>query len=269
MTRLSYIILDQLSSFDCDDDIRRTLNLLSQCGYEGVEFNITEPLGVDTDSLAKWIADAGLVLASFLTGQAYSEQCCLSSPDALARERAVTQLINCLDTARQFDALLVIGLLQGLRSDEPNTEIANQRIVAGLGRVAAEAEAKGVQLIIEPVNHLQVGFNNSVAEVRSLIGRIGSPAIKPMVDTIHMNIEERSLTQPILECGTQLAHVHLCESNGSHFGTGHIDFASVLRVLDEIEYDRFASVKIYRGTKLEQDARSAIEYIRSVMKMRL
>ena len=61
-----------------------------------------------------------------------------------------------------------------------------------------------------------------------------------MLDTIHMNIEERSLTEPIYRCGESLGHVHLCESNGGVFGRGHIDFKSVLQALKSVGYQGFA-----------------------------
>jgi sugar phosphate isomerase/epimerase len=101
-----------------------------------------------------------------------------------------------------------------------------------------------------------------VAEVLRLIAAIGSPAYGPMVDTLHMNIEERSLVQPILDCGTELRHVHLCESNGSLFGTGHLDFAAVLRALREVGYRGFASVKVYRGAGLEEAACTSMAHLR-------
>ena len=85
-----------------------------------------------------------------------------------------------------------------------------------------------------------------------------------MVDTIHLNIEERSLTQPILDCGPALRHVHLCENNGALFGTGHIDFAAVGRALNQIGYDGFASVKVYRHPDLQTAARESIDYLRRV-----
>src|SRR5262249_941008 len=154
---------------------------------------------------------------------------CLSSPDVTVRRQTVERLIRYVEVASRFQAVLVVGLLQGLRRDEPNSKLANERITDGLKRVSEAAEARGVDLVLEPVNHLQVGFNNTVAEVQSLIAAIGSPALRPMVDTIHLNIEERSLIQPILDCGTSLRHVHLCESNGGAFGTGHIDFPAVGR----------------------------------------
>ena len=263
MIKFSYIIIDRLSSFDSTADIQRTFAFLKQCGYDGVELNLADPLGVELAELQKWIADLGLVIPSFLTGEAYHDGLCLSSPEDSLRQRAVERLITYLDTAAQFNAILVVGLMQGLRSDEPDPAVANQRIVDCLSRVATAAEQKNVEFVIEPVNHLQVGFNHTVGEVLQLIRAIGSPAVRPMVDTIHMNIEEASLEQPIRECGSDLRHVHLCENNGAHFGTGHIDFRSVLHTLDEIGYEGFASVKVYREP-LQVGASTAIDYLKGL-----
>ena len=261
MIHYSFIITEPLSSFSSPDQLRGVLALLKECGYEGVELNLAEPPEVDLDRMDQWLTELGLIVPAFLTGGAYGEGLCLSSPDEAVRDRTAARLIRYLDTAAAFDALLVIGLLQGLRSDEPDPDVANGRIAAGLRKVASAAEQRGVQMVLEPVNHLQVGFNNSVAEVRALVAAVGSPALQPMVDTIHLNIEERSLVQPILDCGSELGHVHLCESNGSLFGTGHIDCARVLRALEAIDYDRFASVKVYRGATLEEAARTSIDHL--------
>ena len=263
MIKFSYIIVHRLSSFDSAADVQRTFAMLKECGYDGVELNLEDPPGVDRSQLRKWTDDLGLAIPSFLTGEAYNDGLCLSSPDETIRQRAIHRLTGYLDSASEFNAILVVGLMQGLRSDEPDPAIANQRIADCLRRVAEVAEQKNVEFVIEPVNHLQVGFNNSVGEVRDLIKTIGSPAIRPMVDTVHMNIEETSLTNPIRECGSELRHVHLCESNGAHFGSGHVDFREVLRTLDGIGYDGFGSVKVYREP-LEIGARTAIEYLKAM-----
>ena len=262
--RYSYMLIDQLTSLGGDDDIRRFLSFIRECGYDGIELNLRHPAGFDLGKLQSWLADAGLVVPSFLTGEAYKEGLCLCSPDAERRQGAVNRLIQYTETAALFDAILVVGLLQGMRADEPDAEKAGERIVDGLRQVAKTAEQRGVDFVVEPVNHLQVGFHNSVAEVRELVKTVGSPAMSPMVDTIHMNIEDTSVTQPILDCGHQLRHVHLCESNGALFGTGHIDFRSVLRTLNEIDYDRFASVKVYRNATHQQAAPVCLHYLRGL-----
>ncbi len=262
MIRLSYILLPRLSTFSSPGQLERALALLAECGYDGVELNVTEPLGIDVRELARLVEKHELAVPSFLTGEAYNDGLCLCSADESTRARTVQRLVSYLDVAREFGAFLVIGLLQGQRRDEPDPVVANHRIVEGLKRVAEQAAAKGVDLVVEPVNHLQVGFNNSVAEVRALIAAVGSPAVRPMVDTIHLNIEESSLVEPIRACGRELRHVHLCESSAGRFGSGRIDFAAVREALVEIGYDGFASVKVYRQLAFEEAARSSIAHLR-------
>ncbi|MDE0042888.1 MAG: sugar phosphate isomerase/epimerase [Candidatus Poribacteria bacterium] len=260
MFHYSYIIID----FSEIEHLQATFALLKDCGYAGVELNLTTDVLNRLDEIESTVAADGLVVPALLTGAAYEEGLCLSSPDSKIRELTVERLKSYLDVASRFDAILVVGLLQGLRSDEADPVAANQRIAACLREVGLFALDAGVEFVIEPVNHLQVGFNNSLAEVQRLIAEIDVPVFKPMVDTIHMNIEETSLTEPVYRCGESLGHVHLCESNAGLFGAGRIDFKSVLDALNSIGYEGFASVKVYRNANLEEGIRSSIEFLRAV-----
>jgi sugar phosphate isomerase/epimerase len=159
-------------------------------------------------------------------------------------------------------ALLVVGLMQGLRSDEPNEDLAAARIRDCLGEVAQRAAERQVNVVIEPVNHLQVGFHHAADEVTSLVQSIGSPALGYMLDTIHMNIEERSILETIRRHVPHIRHFHVCETNGGPFGGGSLDFSSVLRELNAAGYDRFVSVKIYRALGCQDVAKQAAEFVR-------
>ncbi len=257
----TYMIIDNLPNDP--HSLSDLLFYIKSCGYVGVELNLTSDVLDNLDRIEEALGTTGMITPSFLTGAAYNEGLCMNSPDSDIRQKTVDLLISYLDVARRFNAILVFGLLQGLLSDEPDPDIANERIFEGLRAVGEEAVQKGVEVVVEPVNHLQVGFNNSVAEVRHLIQQIGSPALRPMVDTIHMNIEDPSLTQPIYDCGETLRHVHLCESNGSYLGSGNIDFGSVLNALDDISYEGFASIKVYRKAKLRDAISGGITHLRN------
>ena len=107
-----------------------------------------------------------------------------------------------------------------------------------------------------------MGFNHTAAEAAAMVDRVGSAGLSYMLDTIHLNIEERSILGTIRAHGQRIRHFHLCETNGGLFGTGNLDFPSVLRTLDETGYAHFASVKIYRGADWEEAARSAMAFLR-------
>ncbi len=259
--RYSYMVIDFST---IGDDLGANLDFIQQCGYDAVELNLTPDLLERLDEVEGLCRARGLAVPSFLTGAAYQQGLCLSVADSARRAGAVERLKSYLPLARRFDAILVVGLLQGLTQDEPDVELANARIADGLREVGLAAVDEGVELVVEPINHLQVGFHNSVNEVRDLVAAIDVPAFKLMVDTIHMNIEETSLIEPIRACGAALRHVHLCESNGALLGSGHIDFKAVLETLDEIGYDGFASVKVYRKAGFREAAQRSLDFLRAL-----
>lgn len=82
------------------------------------------------------------------------------------------------------------------------------------------------------------------------------------------------MTEPIYRVGDHLGHFHLCESNGSLLGSGHLDFKAIFAALDAIGYDRFISLRIYRqpweaGAKRHRASRSVGSYRRTIAVMNI
>src|ERR1700733_1804112 len=80
MIRLSYIVLPRLTAFESPERFKAVLACLRECGYQGGELNITEPFGIEPALLEGMIEQVGLAIPSFLTGEAYADGLCLSSP---------------------------------------------------------------------------------------------------------------------------------------------------------------------------------------------
>lgn len=244
-------------------ELGRRMALAKSLGFAGIELTATHPLGYPIEEVEALARANDLPVVSLLSGWSYAnEGLCLSSPDAGVRGRAVERLKGYVGLAGRLGAVLVVGMMQGLRSDEPDGDVANERIAEGLRGVAAEADRAGVSIVLEPVNHFQVGFNHTAAEARAMAGRVGSPSMGYMLDTIHMNIEERSTVETIREHGPSIRHFHLCETNGGPFGSGGLDFPCVLAALRDSGYDRFASVKVYRGADFDAAARESAGFLR-------
>jgi sugar phosphate isomerase/epimerase len=243
-------------------ELDRRMGYLAGLGYGGVELSAFHPMPYPVESVAELARRHGLPVVSLLTGWTYSnEGLCLSSPDPSVRDRAVDRLGTYIDEAATLGSRIVVGLMQGLRSDEPDERIACGRIAETLGRVARRAEVRGVSVVLEPVNHLQVGFHNSLAEAVALVERVDSPALGFMLDTFHMNIEERSVEDAVRQYAPRARHVHLCETNGGPFGTGGLAFDRVLKRLDEAGYDGWTSIKVYRKAGWEEAARHSASFL--------
>jgi sugar phosphate isomerase/epimerase len=232
-------------------------------GYRGIELSACYPMPYPVEEVITLTRKHGLPVVSLLSGWSYAnEGLCLASPNTDVRQKAVSRLIEYAGYAARLGAVLVVGLMQGLRTDEADETEANQRIAACLCPVAEAAAKQGSVVVLEPVNHLQVGFNHTAAEAAAMVDRVGSPGLGYMLDTIHLNIEERSVLETIHAHGRRIRHFHLCETNGGPFGTGNLDFPSVLRALDEAGYGHFASVKIYRKVEWEEAAHGTMTYLR-------
>jgi len=261
MVNFSFVITEPPDSFGSFENFSAVLRRINELGYQGVELNLTQPTGFELNVLARFVEANRLRIVSFLTGANYFRHgLCLSSPRTEVREQAVEQLRSYTQMAAQFGAVLVIGQMQGFLSDEPDRVVGEARIEECLKQVVAEAERCGTTIAFEPVNHLQVGFNNSLADVMGLVARIGSSHFKPMLDTFHMNIEERSVIEPIHRAGSNLAHFHLCESNGGLLGSGHLDFKEIFGAIKAIGYPGWVSVKTYRQP-WEVSAEASIRFL--------
>src|SRR5687767_7447222 len=98
MTRLSYILLPRLNTCSAAE-LDQSLAVLCECGYQGVEFNLTEPTGISLDELERLTQRHKLAVPSFLTGEAYAEGLCLCSPNPEVRRQTIQRLIHYLDAA--------------------------------------------------------------------------------------------------------------------------------------------------------------------------
>jgi sugar phosphate isomerase/epimerase len=58
-----------------------------------------------------------------------------------------------------------------------------------------------------------------------------------------MNLEEASMTESLTRAGGGLRHVHWVDSNRRAAGMGHLDFPSLLGVLESLGYDGYLSAE--------------------------
>src|SRR5262245_22228815 len=92
---------------------------LAGLGYQGVELSANHPLPYPVDDVLALTQSHRLPVVSLLSGWSYAKEgLCLSSPSADVRDRAVSRLIDYTRIAAALGAVMVVGLMQGLRSDE-------------------------------------------------------------------------------------------------------------------------------------------------------
>ena len=97
------------------------------------------------------------------------------------------------------------------------------------------AKEFGVTLMIEPLNRYSTPYCSTYSDIAPLIESCDE--LELMLDTFHMNIEEDSFEETILNSQHSLAHMHFADNNRKMPGFGHIDFSMILRTLKKIIYE--------------------------------
>src|SRR5437588_757637 len=123
--RFSFLICDPITRLA---ELDRRMEILASLGYQGVELSAFYPLSYPVEEVAQLAERHRLPVVSMLSGWSYShEGLCLCSPDPMVRSGAVDRLGDYAAQSAAVGALLVVGLMQGLRSDEADEAMAKDR----------------------------------------------------------------------------------------------------------------------------------------------
>ncbi|MFH0964410.1 MAG: sugar phosphate isomerase/epimerase family protein [Planctomycetota bacterium] len=144
------------------------------------------------------LESAGLELAAYGVGN----NLCLE--DAAKRTENVEMIRTGIDVAAQFQAPLM-RVFGGFPDKEQPLERSLSLAVEGLRAVAGHAEKRKVILALE--NHGRCPGTS--AETLDVIRRVGSPAIKPLIDTGNFLGADQQPLDGVRELAPTCVHVHV------------------------------------------------------------
>lgn len=246
-------------------DLAANLEHVASLGYHGAELAIRDPRQVDVEWLAGVLRHYGLEVPAIGTGQAWGEEgLSFTDPDPDVREAAIRRVKDHIPVAREFAAVIIIGLLRGTLQPGVSYDQAMEWLIATLQECADAALAADVRLALEPINRYETALINTVEEGLALIQRVGAPNFGLLLDTFHMNIEEPSIEESIRRAGPHIFHFHVADSNRWYPGAGHLDFPRILRALAETGYRGYVSGEFLPKPDAQTAAREAIRYLREV-----
>jgi D-psicose/D-tagatose/L-ribulose 3-epimerase len=154
------------------------------------------------------------------------------------------------------------------------------RSIASMKEAIKAAEENDVIFNVEVVNRFEQYLLNTAEEAVEYVKRVGSPNVKILLDTFHMNIEEDTISKAIETAGGYLGHVHIGENNRKPPGYGHIPWEELASALKRINYQGAIvmepflipggqvgrDIKVWRdmsvGVDLDEEARKAVTFIR-------
>ena len=267
------LAIKAFEDFTSITEIDDCLKDVAAWGYDAVEPMICDPSLIDHAGILALLESHGLLVSGFRTGLIFQrEGWSLTDPDEAVRDRAVNRLNACADVAAFFPgAGLVNGLIQGplqrakLSEEQVTIEQADAWIVECLKVCCAKSERLGAPFCLEAVNRYELPYHNTLDEVSKIIDRVGSPWLKILIDTFHMNIEEVDPADAVRQCGPYIGAVHMADSNRLAPGLGHIDFSEIIRALLEVDYDGFLTMEIMHPHIRDAGEAGASKYIQELL----
>ena len=236
--------------------------------------------------MRKRAADAGITLTAGY-GPAAGEN--LGSPDSEVVKNAVAFYTDIL---KKLEILDIHTLGGGIYSywpvdySKPVDKAGDwARSVLNVRKVGKIAKECGVDYCLEVLNRFEGYLLNTCAECKSFVEEVDVDAVKIMLDTFHMNIEEDSMPEAILLAGDKLGHFHVGENNRRLPGKGGLPWYEIGMALRAVGYNKNvvmepfvrsgggvgSDIKIWRDlsrgasdARLDADAKNSVAYLRYV-----
>jgi D-psicose/D-tagatose/L-ribulose 3-epimerase len=222
-------------------------------GYEQVEVCIEDPGRLTASAVAKAAAEEGL---SVLVCGAFGPDRDISHEDEQRRRGGTGYLRHCVDFAAAVGSTLVSGPMYAptgqARSLDAGARAAQwARATESLAQVAEHARAANVRLAVEPLNRFETDLVNTVEQGIRLCADVGANNVGLLLDTFHMNIEEKSLPAAITTAGPRVFHFQASENDRGTPGSGHIAWEEIVAALRGIDYAGSVVVESFLPTVQE------------------
>jgi D-psicose/D-tagatose/L-ribulose 3-epimerase len=242
----------------------KTLDLIDRVkafGFDFIEICIEDPDRIDVAAIHARItkADLGVTICG-----AFGPSRDLSSEDDTIQKAGLSYLRRCIDFAQALGSPFVSGPMSA----------ANLKITA------AYAAERSVKLAIEPLNRFETDLVNTVDQGLQMVEEVAAENVGLLLDTFHMNIEEKDIPAAIRRAAGRIVEFHACSNDRGTPGEDHLPWRAIAGALREVHYEGpvvieaftpevreiARAVSIWRPLAKSQDtlARDGLNHLRAV-----
>jgi D-psicose/D-tagatose/L-ribulose 3-epimerase len=226
------------------EDVLPHLERAAALGFDGAELSL---LGMDDGTVGRIrsrASELGLDLTC-TTGLAPHQD--VSSADADVRAEGVRTLEGAVRTVNALGADLLSGVIYAPWAQRRGDDREGRwgRSVESLRQVAPLAADLGVRLGVEAINRYETDLVTTAALAARLARDVDHPQVGVLLDTYHMNIEEKDVAAAIGEVGQQLFHLHVVEHDRGVPGSGHLPWDDVVRGVAAAGYEGWATLEMF------------------------
>ncbi|MDA7922726.1 sugar phosphate isomerase/epimerase [Verrucomicrobiales bacterium] len=225
------------------ETVKDRIELAERCGFDGIAFpgRFRKKFGEEAIALQGHLA---LPIKTVSLGFEGS----LCSPEPESRALCFKSLIELFDFTAALGAKSV-NMPPILKQDSvarypaDAVEKQDQLLIDQLPLLGDEAEKRGLQLLIEPVNQSESDYLNTVIHAAGICEKVNHPAIGLTPDFFHMQKEEADIPASLLRAGATIRHIHTAEHNRVEPGPGTLNFRPGFKALKSMQYTGLVEVE--------------------------
>lgn len=270
-------------------DYKYFVDKVARLGFDILEIQPDQLLSApraELDSLRQMAGDRNLEL-TYCIG--FSQDKDMASESASIRRAGVDYARKILDVIHVMGGKVFGGINYSAWPGVYSGHLTDKRpyldrSLQGVKEISKVAEDYDITYCLEVVNRFEHFLLNTAAEGLAFVEAVGSPKVKLLLDTFHMNIEEDSPGAAIRSAGDKLGHFHIGETNRRPPGQGRMPWDEIAQALKAINYqgrlvmEPFVkpggevgeAIRVWRDlsggadeTRLDTDARQALTFMRS------
>ena len=226
------------------DDVVPYIEEAARLGFDGVELSL---LGMTEGNIARirtCLDETGLELTC-TTGLAIEQDITSDDPDI--RQAGIAYLENAIKTVAALGSPLLSGVIfapwgKRLMQDR---ETRWARSVEALKNVAPLARNHGVALGIEAINRFETDLINTAEQAVKLANDVAESNVGVLLDSFHMNMEEKDIANALKNSKDKLLHFHCVENDRGVPGSGHTPWVTFFESLRAIDYDGWLTLEMF------------------------
>jgi hydroxypyruvate isomerase len=223
-------------------------------GFRAVEFLFAH--NVDQEAVARELSRHGLTLVLFdPEGGDFPAGDRGYLCDPARRDHLARTIEDAIATARRLGCRR-LNVLAGNRADGAGDAALRRTVIENLGRAAPAARAAGITLLIEALNTWESPryFLDGSRLGLDIVREVGEPNVRFQYDCYHMQRMEGQLIETLTKNLEWIGHVQIADVPGRHEpGTGEVNYANVLRALEDAGYDGYVGLE-YRPSGKTEDS---------------
>lgn len=226
------------------DDLAPIFATAAEIGFDGVEVSL---LGVGrnrADTIRAEAAKCGLELTCS-TGLGPEADPTSADPDV--RKNAIAVLSEAIEVTALLGSRGLAGVVAAPWGVfDPANKMARAALAAKtLAQLDGVLTEQGITLGIEALNRFESDLTSTAAETCAIARATGSDHIGVLLDSFHMNIEEKDPPAAIRAAAKTLCHYHISDNDRGVPGSGRYDFSADAAALKDIGYDGWVVAEMF------------------------